>query len=438
MKNLFPVRASLAVLSLIALSGMATAQDVFPFTDDNDENPGPASLTEVWDELPAVAPVYQLVEIATLGGTESFATAISDNGWIVGGARLPRPVGSTTSYTRAFRTQIGEAMEDLGVLPGLGFSAAYGVNDNGEVVGISSSTASLFGSTAQPFMHRNSTMIDLDPFNFGVHAGAAGVNNAGWVVGTNSFVGTGSVESFKWRTGAPVNLPNFNGDTCRISYGTGINQRGDAVGYSNPVSNCGDSRAVVYPVSGGIVDLGTLGGANAIAQGINYYGAVVGFSETVTGQNRATYWDNGTIRNLGTLGGASFATGVNDEGTVVGYFLDNRNTQRACVWMGDTMYDLNTMLANGSGWRLLIATGINASGQIVGQGRNPAGQLRGFVLTPPCRSDFNRDGGVDGADVGEYFDAWDSALPESDINWDGGIDGQDVQYYLNLWVGSRC
>ncbi len=438
MKNLFPVRASLAAFTLVALAGVACAQDVFPFTDDDEGNPGPGLTTEDWENLPIILPTYQLTEIPTLGGTESFATAISDNGWIVGGARLPRPAGSTTSFTRAFRVRDGEAIQDLGVLPGLSFSAAYGVNDNGEVVGVSSLTANLFGSSAQPFMYRSGTMIDLDPFNFGVHSGAAGVNNAGWVAGTNSFVGTGSVESFKWRSGAPINLPNFPGDTCRISYGMGINQGGDVVGYSNPVSNCGDSRAVIYPVSGGIVDLGTLGGANAIAQAVNSNRAVVGFSETAAGQNRATFWQNGTIRNLGTLGGASFATGVNDEDVVIGYFLDNRNTQRACVWIGDSMYDLNTMMANGSGWRLLIATGINSSGQIVGQGRNPAGQLRGFVLTPPCRSDFNRDGGVDGADVGEFFDAWDSALPESDVNWDGGIDGADVQFYLTLWSGSRC
>jgi hypothetical protein len=76
------------------------------------------------------------------------------------------------------------------------------------------------------------------------------------------------------------------------------------------------------------------------------------------------------------------------------------------------MYDLNTLMGSGStGWRLLIATGVNAQGQIVGQGRNAAGRLRGFILTPPCRSDYNQDGGIDGGDISSFFDAWSPASP---------------------------
>jgi len=439
MKNLLRSRASSVIVSLLSLAGLASvaaAQDVFPFTDDGGEgNPGPGFGSD-WEELPAVAPMYNITEIGTLGGNESYATAISDNGWIAGGSKIA-PVANV-SYTRAFRVRDGQALQNIGSLPGLLYSSAYGVNDAGDVVGSAANAANLYGSTAQPFIYRNGQWIDLDPINSGIHAQAAGISNSGWVIGTNSFRGVGSVEAFKWRSAAPINLPDFAGDICRISYGLGINDLGVAVGYSSRVGACGDARAVVYPASGGIVDLGTLGGDNSSAQSINIFGDIVGVAELATGQNRAAFWRNGTVTNLGTLGGASFALSVNNESTAVGYFLDNRNQQRSCVWIGGNPFDLNTLMANGSGWRLLIATGINNAGQIVGQGRNPAGQLRGFVLTPPCRSDYNRDGGVDGDDVGSYINSWSAGFVDTDVNWDGGVDGADVEFYMTLWVEGRC
>lgn len=440
MKNLFALRSSIALASLVVLAGLASvsaAQDVFPFSDLDELNPGPGQGTD-WEEFASVAPMYQVAEVATLGGTESYATAISDSGWVVGGSRIARDPVTGLTYTRAFRTREGQPLQNIGSLPGLLYSSATGVNDNGDVVGVAANAANFYGSTAQPFIFRNGAWTDLDPMNRGIHAQAAGINNAGWVVGTNSFLGTGSVESFKWQTGAPINLPDFVGDICRISYGMAINDLGTAAGYSSRVGACGDSRAVIYPAAGGIVDLGTLGGDNSTAQAINHFGDVVGFAELPTGQNRAALWSAGRVTNLGSLGGASFALGINDDSTVVGYFLDNRNQQRACVWFNGNAFDLNTLMGNGTGWRLLIATGINNAGQIVGQARNPAGALRGFVLTPPCRSDYNRDGGIDGNDVGQYIDAWSAGFADADVNWDGGIDGADVQFFIGLWVEGRC
>jgi len=419
--------------SLVALAGMASlsaAQDTFPFTDNGGE--GPASGDE-WLETAVLSPIYQVEEVPTLGGLESYATAISDTGWITGGAKL------ASGVNHAIRMMRGGPAQDLGSLPGLGYSSAYAINNNGDVAGVSAVASNLFGSSAQPWIYRAGAFTDLDPMNRGVYAAATAINDAGVVVGSNSFLGAGSVESFKWSSGAPVNLPDFAGDICRISYGMGVNAFGTAVGYSAAPGVCGDNRAVIYPASGGIRDLGTLGGVNAQAQAINSNGDVVGFSELASGQNRATLWSGGAIHNLGTLAGASFALSINDDGIVCGYFLDSRNQQRACVWIGGAMYDLNTLMGSGgTGWRLLIATGVNEQGQIVGQGRNAAGRLRGFVLTPPCRSDTNRDGGIDGGDVTVYFDAWSAGLPDTDLNLDGGVDATDVYYFFDLWTNGRC
>ncbi len=55
-----------------------------------------------------------------------------------------------------------------------------------------------------------------------------------------------------------------------------------------------------------------------------------------------------------------------------------------------------------------------------------------------CPADFNLDGGVDGTDVSDFFDAWSNGLPEADVNLDGGIDGSDVSDFFVAWSAGGC
>src|SRR5262249_27371065 len=92
---------------------------------------------------------------------------------------------------------------------------------------------------------------------------------------------------------------------------------------------------------------------------------------------------NSPAVDLKTLGGdnsTAFAMNVND--WVVG-FSDSSPTSGALPFLynGTIMIDLNTRLVNGAGWKLLTATGINDSGQIIGNGVYN-GQQRGFLLLP--------------------------------------------------------
>lgn len=50
-----------------------------------------------------------------------------------------------------------------------------------------------------------------------------------------------------------------------------------------------------------------------------------------------------------------------------------------------------------------------------------------------CIADFNADGGIDGADVESFFNAWESADPAADVNHDGGIDGADLGFFFPAW-----
>jgi hypothetical protein len=60
------------------------------------------------------------------------------------------------------------------------------------------------------------------------------------------------------------------------------------------------------------------------------------------------------------------------------------------------------------------------------------------LLKPPCIADFNVDGGVDGADVGAFFEAWMDGDFLADVNDDGGVDGLDAQTFILAWEEGRC
>ncbi len=55
-----------------------------------------------------------------------------------------------------------------------------------------------------------------------------------------------------------------------------------------------------------------------------------------------------------------------------------------------------------------------------------------------CPADFNRDGGVDGADVEAFYRAWEASDPSADVNRDGGIDGGDVETFFSAWELGGC
>lgn len=53
----------------------------------------------------------------------------------------------------------------------------------------------------------------------------------------------------------------------------------------------------------------------------------------------------------------------------------------------------------------------------------------------PCLADFNRDGGVDGSDVVDFFRSWSAGDSTADVNEDGGVDGSDVVTFFAAWEG---
>lgn len=99
---------------------------------------------------------------------------------------------------------------------------------------------------------------------------------------------------------------------------------------------------------------------------------------------RGFLWRDGAILDLGSLGGTQTnPQHINDQGEIVGASR-SATPNRAFLWDKGVMVDLNTLIPANSGWVLLQANCINASGQIVGNGLLN-GQARGFLLTPQHR-----------------------------------------------------
>jgi probable HAF family extracellular repeat protein len=122
-------------------------------------------------------------------------------------------------------------------------------------------------------------------------------------------------------------------------------------------------------------DLGTLGGPNSEAQWINESGLIAGSAdfprpEPVANLHDAVIWKNGKIKDLGTVEGdaCSRAYGLNARGQVVGGSTDCHSFLHAFLWQeGGPMLDLNKLIPPGSGWVLTNAFNINERGEILAE-----------------------------------------------------------------------
>jgi probable HAF family extracellular repeat protein len=193
------------------------------------------------------------------------------------------------------------------------------------------------------------TFANLSINNPGVgytlHASAAGL-----IASSVAFDITNSAPAF-------VDLGTLPGHV--YSYANAINSNGQVVGVSGPSGPA--SHAFLWQ-NGTMTDLGTLGGIQSGASDINDNGQVAGVAMVTGDTSHAFLWQNGTMTDLGTLGGGvSVANGINNSGQVVGISKVADTVFHAFLWQNGTMTDIGSL-----GGTLSEARSINDNSQVVG------------------------------------------------------------------------
>ena len=216
-----------------------------------------------------------MTPLPTPGGTHGFAAGTNNRGQTVGWAENtvhdPTCVAPQVLQFRAVRWNLQNAVVELPPLPGDSVSAATGINDRGEVIGISG-------------------ICDI-------------------AVGQRS-----AIHAVRWTNGLANDLGNLGGNAWNTP--TAINQAGDIVGFANVSPGVDfNPHAFLWTAKGGIRDLGAVAGdVTSQASGINARRQIVGQSCAADGTCRGFLWQHGVMTDVQTLvkGKDVYITTVND------------------------------------------------------------------------------------------------------------------------------
>lgn len=220
-----------------------------------------------------------------------------------------------------------------GNLQDMGFTGTsmntYSINDAGQIAG------SYFNTQMRNFIYQNGVMTDIGNWGQARAYSYPLLNNAGKIAGTGS---------------------NASGDIVK-SYISDID------GKTN------------------VSILGDLGGSRSYVRGMNDLGDVVGQSSPISGSDHAFLYTAGSMKDLGSLGGLSSAYDINNKGQIIGFYEDANRVRHSFIYENGAMSDLTNLLPAGSGWDLSYAMALNDQGQIIGYGKLN-GVTHGYLLSP--------------------------------------------------------
>ncbi len=330
----------------------------------------------------SAAPSYKLTDLGVLpGGDFSYAYGISNTGLITGRSRGRYPTGpgtsasGTTHSVRFFNDGSG-VVQDLGSLGGSRGGQGNAINDSGLVAGFSHTGEDANGNriyNAYVNHYLTGHTQNLGTLGNGRDSRAYGVNNNGKVVGWSNTLADGSDhKAFVYDTSSnsmsALQGPVLGGAR---SFAFDINDKDQIVGTATTAN--GSANAFMY--QGGVaVNLGSLDNSGySEARAINEAGQVTGWSLDANKNYTAFLYDevNGML-SLGGFGGDSQGYDVNSKGQVVGSAKDADGNNIAFLYSDGQIYDLYSLLPEEDQalWKeLREGFSINDDGTIVGRGR---------------------------------------------------------------------
>ncbi len=356
------------------------------------------------------APRYRLVDLSaeigeTYGGAQDINDAGQVLGWTGSGFGIWNPVGDGWVVTELDTHLPWCYWVDL----------VTAINNAGLAVGVV--TCDKVGTTA--------VLWGKDLIDHEIDLGfPSDINDLGQVVGyeNRAWFWDGFVETIDWFGGA-----------------YGINDHSEVVGQSH------DGRAALWTRDARgewqMTDLGTLGGA-AAAIDLNELGQIVGQSMITSESWHAFLWQNGEMRDLGTLPTFDFsiASEINNAGQIVGYATIDGDWSKphGFLWQEGTMWDLNDVVVSGPPLEFKRADAINEFGQIVGRARAPSGYFHAMLLDPIAAGDLDLDGDVDDTDLEVMLGSWGpckwcDGCP-ADVDGDCMVGITDLLVLLGNWL----
>ena len=352
---------------------------------------------------------YKLYDLGTPGGPASYfsqagvgSLILSKRGVVAGFGDTSTPdPNSPLCFDEdcfqgvAFRWANGVRTE-LDILPGGANSAVSGLNAQGWVAGVSQNgeTDPVLGfPNAHGVLWTEHDTIDLGTLG-GFQSNAISVNDYGQVVGFStvdttpdpfSFLGA-TTHAFLWEKGAMRDLGTLGGPDSFPGLG-GINERKNVVvggSYINSTPNLSTGLPTMDPFlwkNGTMLDLGTLGGTFGSASVANNRGQIVGLSNLAGDLTFHSFiWESGVMTDLGSLGGQNVtANWLNDHGEVVGRSdLPTAGKFGAFRWKNGSMKYLGTVGSDPCS----SARAINLHGQVVGSSSDCTNPLHAFLWEP--------------------------------------------------------
>jgi probable HAF family extracellular repeat protein len=261
---------------------------------------------------------YNLIDLG-----QGAAYSINDNGLIV---------GVSGGHACLFDSTGGGANKNLGTLGGTQ-SCAYSINNNGKIVGRAAAAdnayyACLFDASGGG-VNNNLSPVSGPIIPGNSYGSASSVNNDGYITGANSYTAPfpgGFTNKFPHAClfSQPIPWPNKDLGTLggSDSYAYSINNNNKIVGWANAPSAFPGlypepSRACIFgtPLGQNNLDLGAIGGDYSIAYSINDSDVIVGRADYKT-----TYLMNSAVSSYhACLFDASGNKDNKDLGTLPGY-----------------------------------------------------------------------------------------------------------------------